>query len=254
MKRTIKILLIASAIALLIAACGGKEPDPTPTPEPPPPDPAPVEPEVSPADTCEQDMVLPTDPGYGAIYCENFEDAGTVMMPLGTDENKWGALNVDVYKGKYAARIEVKRDNVLTLVVPTDPVRDFTFQIDGRLASHSGHPYHSWGVFFKMDEDMENYYYFMVDNNQYYYFQLIRGDRQTNLINGRFTDDLNPLDEGNTITVMCEGDTFTFYINGAYQEDFSDNRLLTGTVGIYSQMRSGTTLDWEFDNIAVYSP
>ena len=162
-------------------------------------------------------------------------------------------MTLDVYNGKYTARVEVKRDNALRLSIPIQDVRDFIIQVDGRLASHSGHPYHYWGFFFKADAEFENYYYFMVDNNQYYYFVLVRGDNLTNLINGRKSEDLNPLDEGNFITVVCSGDTYSFYINGTYQEEFSDNRLLTGAVGLYSEMRKDTTLDWEFDNLVVYA-
>ncbi len=247
------VFVLFSFVLILLSACG-TEPEPTPTPVPPTPEPIVQPPTQSPAELCAQEVAIEGNPDFPIIFCENFEDPAMVQMWVGEDENKWGALTTDTYRGKYTARVEVKRDNILTLSVPIDDVRDFAYQVEGRLASHSGHPYHSWGVFFKYNEDDSSYYYFMVDNNQYYYFQLIRGDRQTNLITGRRTEDLNPLDEGNTITIIGDGDTYSFYINGKYMEDFSDNRLVTGGVGIYSEMKQGTTLDWEFDNIAVASP
>jgi hypothetical protein len=138
-----------------------------------------------------------------------------------------GRVDDFIYDGKYTARVEVKRDNAMWLPLPTDAVRDFVLQVDGKLTSHSGHPYHSWGVYFKADDETKDYYYFLIDNNQFYYFQLVRGDRATNLINGPKSEDLNPLDELNTITVVAEGSTYSFYINGKLQEDFSDNRLLS---------------------------
>lgn len=254
MKRSISIFLVIGCLLMLFSACKDDPPPPTPTPIPEPVAEVIHVEDLPPADTCADDVTLSYNPGFPIVYCDNFEDPATVKMPIGEDENKYGAVTMDVYKGKYTTRVEVKRDNLLTIGVPDVDVRDFVFQIDGRLASHSGHPYHSWGVYFKLDAEEESYYYFMIDNNEYYYFQLIRGDRQTNLINGRRTEDLNPLDEGNTITVICEDSTYTFYINGEYQEDFSDNRLITGGVGIYSQMRQGTTLDWEFDDIVVATP
>ena len=246
-------IVVLILVLTLLAACG-QEPEPEPTPIPPPPEPIVEMPTQNPAELCAQQTFISGDPGFPIVFCDNFEDPGMVMMPIGGDENKWGEITLDTYNGKYTARVEVKRDNVLTLSVPNVDVRDFAFQVEGRLASHSGHPYHSWGLFFKMDMEEGSYYYFMVDNNQYYYFQLIRGDRQTNLITGRYTEDLNPLDEGNTITVIGQGDTYSFYINDEYQEEFSDNRLVTGGVGIYSEMREGTILDWEFDNIVVSTP
>jgi len=251
MKRKNLSLIFCLITAMLLAACGGKEPEPTQTPEVI--EPVVEEPQASPLETCAMNIDMPGPSAYPPVYCDDFENPDTVTMPLGEDENKWGKMTLDVYNGKYTARVEVKRDNALRLSIPIQDVRDFIIQVDGRLASHSGHPYHYWGFFFKADAEFENYYYFMVDNNQYYYFVLVRGDNLTNLINGRKSEDLNPLDEGNFITVVCSGDTYSFYINGTYQEEFSDNRLLTGAVGLYSEMRKDTTLDWEFDNLVVYA-
>jgi hypothetical protein len=250
MQRSLLFTFCLAAV-LLLAACGGKAPEPTATPEiiEPTEEEAP---QISPLETCAASITLPGQPSYPPIYCDQFEDPSTVAMPLGEDENKYGKMTLDVYNGKYTARVEVKRDNNMWLNVPVEDVRDFIIQVDGKLASHSGHPYHSLGIFFKADADLKNYYYFMVDNNQFYYFALVRDEKVTNLINGRKTEDLNPLDEGNTITVASEGDTYSFYINDSFQEDFKDNRLLTGGIGLFSQMRKDTTLDWEFDNLVVY--
>lgn len=254
--------------AFLFTSCGGKDAGESEAPAPAPVNLAVKEPvnlaegegdedassgENS-MEACAQKVSMPIKPAFPLILCDNFEDAETSVMPAVEDENKWGALTTEVYKGKYTARVEVKRDNTMWLPVWSDELRDFVFQVDGALTSHSGHPYHSWGVYFKADEETENYYYFLIDNNQYYYFMLIRGENRTNLINGRRSEDLNPLEEGNTITIACDGSTYSFYINGKFQEDFSDNRLLSGKIGIYSEMRENTTLDWEFDNMVLYAP
>ncbi len=261
MKRTLNIFCIIALYALLLTACGGKS-EPSPTPEPvnlaaeePVNLAAEDESETSSGnsmDACAQEISMPDQVDYPVVYCDNFEDSASSQMGKYDDENKWGALTTDFYNGAYTARVEVKRDNAMWLPFPAGELRDFAVQVKGALTSHSGHPYHSWGLYFKADEKKENYYYFLIDNNQYYYFTLIRGDNRTNLINGRKSEDLNPLDEGNTITVISDGSKYSFYINGKFQEDFSDNRLQSGAVGIYSEMRKNTTLDWEFDNLVVY--
>jgi len=273
MKRILSVFSCLIIPLLVLVSCGDKEPEQAAAPasepvnlavEEPvdlaadePVDLAEPQPEADGAgsmEACVQEAGLAEEPDMPLVFCDNFEDAEATSMPQLEDENKWGALNTEVYNGKYTARVEVKRDNAMWLPVPTEEMRDFYFQLDGTLTSHSGHPYHSWGMYFKADEETENYYYFLIDNNQYYYFQLVRGDRVTNLINGRKSEDLNPLDEGNTIAVSCEGSDYSFYINGKFQEEFSDNRLLSGTLGIYSEMRENTTLDWEFDNMVVFAP
>ncbi len=263
MKRSLSILCTAALLAILIVSCGGKS-EQTPTPEPvnlgaeEPVNLAAGDESGSSAsnstDACVQDISLPDQPAIPLVFCDNFEDPETSVMGPVEDENKWGSLKSEVYNGKYSVRVEVKRDNAMWLPVPSDELRDFIFQVDGKLTSHSGHPYHSWGVYFKADDEIKNYYYFLIDNNQYYYFQLIRGDKRTNLINGRKSEDLKPLDEGNTITVASDGSIYSFYINGKFQEDFSDNRLQSGKLGIYSEMRENTTLDWDFDNMILYAP
>ena len=86
-----------------------------------------------------------------------------------------------------------------------------------------------------------------------YYFMMVRGEKLTNLINGRKSEDLNPLDEGNTLTVVADGDTFSLYINGEFQEDFKDNRIQSGDLGLYFVVDKNSIIDWEFDNLVVYA-
>jgi len=260
MSKKLTVFVVSLLLVAVVSACGMLFPEPEPEPEveyepevvveEPPVEPT----QADPMAVCAANISLPGQPSYPLAYCADFEDPAVVNMALGELESKWGDALFDVYNGKYTARVEVKRDNMLTLDVPVGDMRDFVIQVEGRLASHSGHPYHSWGVFLKADEDFENYYYFKIDNNQYYFFRLVRGDRVTNLINGRRSEDLNPINEVNTLTVAVEGDTFSFYINGDFQEEFKDNRLLTGKVGLYSDMSKDTTLDWEFDNLVLYAP
>jgi hypothetical protein len=256
MKRSLNILCLIILFTFLLTACGGKT-EQTPTVEPVNLA-AEVEtdtPEASPMETCAKDISVPEEVTYPVVFCNNFENPDTSQMGLYDEENKYGSLKTDFYDGKYSARVEVKRDNAMWLPVPTtEELRDFAIQVDGKLTSHSGHPYHFWGLCFKSDADKKNFYTFAVDNNQFYYFWLRRGDKWTTLINGRKSEDLKPLDEGNTLTVIGNGSTYSFFINGVYQEDFSDNRLQSGSVGIYSEMRKNTTLDWEFDNLVVYAP
>ena len=252
MSKKIIILSVIVLAALILSACGGAEPEPTPEPV--------VEaqvvekPQLSPMEACAQSIALPGDPSYPLLYCEDFSNMDTVLMPLGEFESKALDMNMSVYNGKYTLRANVYRDTYAYATTPGLDVRDFIMQVDGRLVSHSGHPYHSWGIVIKQDPEGKDYYYFKVDNNEYYYFMMIRGEKETNLINGRRSEDLNPLDEGNTLTVVATGDTYEFFINGKYQEEFKDNRILNGNLGSFFDFGEDTILDWEFDNLVVYAP
>jgi len=246
MRKHIKFFSIVILLMLVLTACGSKsEPEPAAEAE------AEQATEVDPMQACADEITLPSEADYPLVYCDNFEDDS--LMSGVEDKSKYMDLTSDLYNGKLTVRMEVKKLSEAYLLTPVEDVRDFVIQVEGAMASHTGHPYHKWGVMFKFDAEEGNYYYFLIDNNDMYYFKLIRGDRVTNLINGRKTEDLNPLDEGNTLTVASDGDTYSFYINGEFQEDFKDNRLLQGDLGLYFIVDENTTLDWEFDNLVVYA-
>lgn len=254
MKRQIRTISILILFTLGLMACGSK-PEPTPTPEIPTAEPVVEEapPQVDPLALCAANIELPGEPAYPLLYCDDFEYPENSLMAGVEEENKYMAMTSEIYNGKYTVRMDVKRLSVATLMLPVTNARDFIIQVDGKMASHSGHPYHKWGIMLKKDPEDELYYYFAIDNNSMYYFMMVRGEKLTNLINGRKTDDLNPLDEGNTLTVVADGDTYSFYINGKFMEDFKDNRIQSGDLGLYFIVDKNSIIDWEFDNLVVYA-
>ena len=258
MKTQIKTISIMVLFTLVLAACGGAPAPataPTPTPEMPTPEPVVEEeqPQVDPMMVCAANIELPIEPAYPLLYCDDFEYPDESLMLAVNEENKYLDMTSEIYNGKYTVRMDVKRQAIATLMLPVNNARDFVIQVDGKMASHSGHPYHKWGILLKKDPEDELYYYFAIDNNKMYYFMMVRGEKLTNLINGRKTDDLNPLDEGNTLTVVADGDTYSFYINGKFMEDFKDNRIQSGDLGLYFVVDKNSILDWEFDNLVVYA-
>ncbi len=257
MKKQFGLLSILVLFALVLAACGSA-PEPTPTPEPPPTaEPITViedeMPQVDPMTSCAANIELPGEPAYPLLYCDDFENPETSLMTVGDYEDKYLDMTSEIYNGKLAVRMDVKKSSNVWLMTPVENARDFVVQVDGKMPSHSGHPYHKWGLMLKKDPKEDLYYYFVIDNNSLYYFMMVRGDKLTNLINGRKTEDLNPLEENNTLTVVTEGDKFSFYINGEFQEDFRDNRIQSGDIGLYFDVSENSILDWEFDNLVVYA-
>ena len=253
MKTQIRTIAILVLFTLVLTACGGA-PAPTPTPEPPTPEPVVEEeqPQVDPMQACAANIELPGEPAYPLLYCEDFENPDDTLMPVGEFDSKYLDMTSSLYKGQYTIRMDVKKGADAWSMIPVNDARDFLVQVDGKLASHSGHPYHKWGIMLKKDPKDDLYYYFAIDNNSLYYFMMVRGSKQTNLINGRKSEDINPLDEKNTLTVITEADKFSFYINGKFQEDFKDNRIQSGDLGLYFKVNENTVLDWEFDNLVVY--
>jgi hypothetical protein len=250
--RTIAILVL---FTFVLSACGGA-PAPTPTPELPTSEPVVAEedqPQVDPMLLCAANITLPGEPAYPLIYCDDFENPDTTLMAVGEFNSKNLDMKSEIYNGLYTIRMDVKKGSDAWSTTPVHDARDFIIQVDGRLASHSGHPYHKWGIMLKKEPEENLYYYFAIDNNSLYYFMMVRGEKLTNLINGRKSEDINPIEEFNTLTVVTEGDKFSFYINGKFQEDFKDNRIQKGDLGLYFRVAENTVLDWEFDNLVVYA-
>ena len=265
MKKSIKVFSLFVLFTFIFAACSGA-PAPTPTPEIPTPvfnlssevatteaPPEEEQPQVDPMMLCAANIELPTEPAFPLLYCDDFEYPDESLIAGEKFENKYLDMSSEIYKGKYSVRMDVKRLSVASLTLPVSNARDFVIQIEGKMASHSGHPYHKWGILLKNAPDDELYYYFAIDNNKMYYFMMVRGEKLTNLINGRKSEDLNPLDKGNTLTVVADGDTFSFYINGEFQEDYMDNRIQSGDLGLYFIVDENSIIDWEFDNLVVYA-
>ncbi len=266
MKKLVTKLSFLVLFSFIFSACGGA-PEPTPTPElptqvfkvsaeVPTAEPAPLEekqPEDDSMTQCAANIELPIESAFPLLFCDDFENPEQSMMTGIEYEDKYLDMTSEIYKGKYSVRMDVKRTSDVWLAIPVQNARDFLIQVDGKMASHSGHPYHKWGLILKKDPKDKLYYYFLVDNNSLYYFMMVRGEKLTNLINGRKTEDLNPLDEGNTLTVVAEGDTYSLYINGKFQEDYKDNRIQSGDLGLYFDVSENSILDWEFDNLVVYA-
>lgn len=161
-------------------------------------------------------------------------------------------VNLENYKDQLNVRAELFQELTTYIGSPAPDLRDFMVSVEGRLSSYSGHPYHEWGIALKAQGN--TYYYFSIDSKNNYYFNLVRDGKKSAILDGRFSNDILPIDEFNRLTVVVDNYEFQLLINGVLQTSVKDNRLLSGDSGIYLSMGENTTLDWEFDDFVVYAP
>lgn len=187
------------------------------------------------------------------VFCQSFGED--------TDENDWTVQDIservaqlthEVYRGHLGVRANVTQATGSYITASPDGLRDFMFSVEGNLNSYSGNPNHEWGVILK--ESADGYYIFKINEEQRYVFQLVRGDTVTNIFTNSLPFDILPLEEINRITVKVDNYNYLFYINGEFAGEVKDNRLVEGKVGMYMEMNGNSTVDWEFDNIAIYTP
>ena len=192
--------------------------------------------------------------GWQENYCAAFRLNSEVSDWLVDDQinERVAVINVENYKEMLNVRAEMFQDLITYIKSPTEELRDYMVSVEGRLSSYSGNPYHKWGLVLKADRD--NYYYFSIDSKNNYYFNLMREGNVSNILNGRFSNDILPIDQVNRLTVVVDGYEFKLYINGVLQTTIKDNRILKGETGLYLDMGANTTLDWEFDNFVIYAP
>ncbi len=192
--------------------------------------------------------------GWEEDYCANFSSSNEITDWKVDDQINERVANVSIenYKNTLDVRAEMFQDLITYIKSPVEELRDYMVSVEGRLSSYSGNPYQKWGLVLKANGN--NYYYFSIDSKNNYYFNLVRDGNVSNILNGRFSSDILPIDQVNRLTVAIDGYEFKLYINGILQTTVKDNRILKGSTGLYLDMGANTTLDWEFDNFVVYAP
>jgi serine/threonine protein kinase len=191
--------------------------------------------------------------GWQENYCATFSSSSEVDDWLVDDQinERVATVGIENYKNMLNVRAEMFQDLITYIQSPAEELRDYMVSVEGRLSSYAGHPYHEWGLVLKATDN--SYYYFSIDSKNNYYFNLMRNGSQSNILNGRFSNDIFPIDQVNRLTVVVDGYEFKLYINGVLQTTLRDNRILKGATGLYLDMGANTTLDWEFDDFVIYT-
>ena len=57
---------------------------------------------------CAANIELPTEPAYPLLYCDDFENPEESLITAEEYENKYLDMTIEIYKGKYAVRMDVK--------------------------------------------------------------------------------------------------------------------------------------------------
>lgn len=192
--------------------------------------------------------------GWQENFCGAFSSADEVSgwKVDDTINERVATISVENYKAMLNVRAEMFQDLVTYIKSPAEELRDYMVSVEGRLSSYAGHPYHNWGMALKSNDN--SYYYFSIDTKNNYYFNLMRDGKVSTILDGRFSNDIMPIDQFNRLTVIVDGYEFKLYINGVLQTTVKDNRILKGSTGLYLNMGANTTLDWEFDNFIIYAP
>lgn len=160
-----------------------------------------------------------------------------------------GSRSID--GGIYRWEAEAFDDFVWWSIPDTDELSDLYLAVDARLID--GVSDAQYGLIFRRDEN-KDYYLFLVGDDGYYEFVRVSGGDWTTLVDWTESIAIKP-GEVNRLEVVVQGSQFTFYINGGYVDEFSDDQLASGKPALVLGLKeAGDTSVVEFDNFELRAP
>ena len=126
---------------------------------------------------------------------------------------------------------------------------DFTLEIDARLIS--GPTVSSCGLVFRIAEDGNTCYRFLVSADGYYAVGILLNDTWIDLQPWTKSAVINQVNSTNHLKVVCQGSQIEVYVNGQHLTSITDNSFAEGYVGVIVDTTEPTS-HVAFDNIRVY--
>jgi hypothetical protein len=175
---------------------------------------------------------------------DDFSEPGTWQTE--TD----AAAEVEVIDG--VMRVFVAIPDQLAWATAGKDLGDFHLRVEA--SQVAGPDDNEYGVLLRL-QDAANFYRFSISGDGY--FQVSSHvDGAAEYLGGRWTpsDVINQGQATNTIEVICQGDTFTFIVNGQQLVEVQDGAFSRGDIGLYVGTFSIAGAEVHFDNLAVDTP
>jgi serine/threonine-protein kinase len=160
-----------------------------------------------------------------------------------------GSRSID--GGIYRWEAEAFDDFVWWSIPDTDEVSDLYLAVDVRLVDGVSNA--QYGLVFRRGEDRDYYLLLVSDNGNYEFVGVFEGS-WTTLVDWTETSAVRS-GEVNRLELVAQGAQFTFYINGEYIGEYSDDRLTQGKPALVVGLsEAGDTSVVEFDNFELRAP
>jgi hypothetical protein len=177
------------------------------------------------------------------LYSDDFSDPGS-----GWDIREADDASTVYQSGAYHITV-----NEIDWVAWGNPYSYFTdFVLDVDATQVSGPDDNDFGVLLRY-VDVDNFYRFEISGDGYYSFDLMQDDEWITLIEWTETPVIRQGNSTNTITVVCDGDLFTFYVNGQYLNEYRDSTFTEGDIGLLAGTIEEAPVHIAFDNVRVYA-
>jgi hypothetical protein len=187
------------------------------------------------------------------VLSEPFDD-NTHEWSLGKKTGEFADIEFQLLAGKFRWQATAHRDFLWWSSPTIDLVSDFYLSLE--IQSYSSSTTSYAGVVMRLTsvEDSYQYYMFEIRQSGEYSFDLHTAEGWTTLIDWTPSPAIHP-SLVNSLEVVAEGDTFSFFINGEWVADARDGTLGSGQTGLVVGLdEDGDSGTWEFDNFVVRAP
>lgn len=127
---------------------------------------------------------------------------------------------------------------------------DFVLEVDATQVA--GTDDNDFGILLRY-VDVDNFYRFEISGDGYYSFDLMQDNEWLTLIEWTESDAIRQGTSTNTITVVCDGPKFEFYVNGVYLDEYRDNTFPSGDIGLLAGTIQEAPVHIAFDNLKVWA-
>jgi hypothetical protein len=197
--------------------------------------------------------------GYGVLVSLLAACAGQSPLPWTDDfsdaASGWRARSDDSalvgYEGG-VMRVLVREPNLLAWAAAGRDLSDVHLTVEATQVA--GPDDNEYGLLMRM-EDTNRFYAFSISGDGYFRIALHDGSERQ-LLSGDWLRS-NAIHRGaatNILEVICEGDRFTFLVNGIQLGQVRDAELGSGDVGLYAGSYFQPGVEIHFDNLVATAP
>ncbi|MHB1294575.1 MAG: zinc-ribbon domain-containing protein [Anaerolineae bacterium] len=181
-------------------------------------------------------------PAGALLYSDDFSDSES-----GWDY--WQAEESSIWYEGERYHVQVDKVDWMAWGNPYQSFEDCVVEVEASYVD--GPEDNDYGMILRyMDND--NFYRYEISTDGYYRFDLMQDNAWTSLIEWTESSLINTGDATNVMAAVCDGNTFTFYINGVEVDSYTDDNYPSGDVGLTAGTLEETGVHIAFDNIKVW--
>jgi hypothetical protein len=191
---------------------------------------------------------------WPVTLAESFKDNSNGWI-TGDVRDSYISGNRSIGNGLYTWNLTaVQSASDFSFPIMLDDQTDFYASVDMKYNAMPNDPDADAGMVFRYSDADQTWYYFSLNNEGQYYFGWYDGTYWDQLIPETSTSAFHP-GQINQLAVGASGSQFIFLINGQMVDEFVNDVLASGTIGVGVNLpQAGEKANVQFSNLKVLSP